>query len=465
MDADLAAAQARIDELIRIAKAKEERLHSRRMARERAGSPPVSANRSGDGLHSQDGQRTSGLSGLNSAGRLPPERGSSRASLASAAPTSRNLSPTADADDLLDEAPAVGGAENAVAEAHDALAPLVRRSSSLVKVEAREPNRKPLGQLQLGGRREYDGARSSCGGGALSESPRRASRGGSESRVPLTPSALPAAVVAAWQAGGLSPDLALRQMLDRVCRLAASGEHRELSAISAHLDAHLALGGALGGLAGGLPACATGGADGAAALQPLRAMLHTPPEVVTNQALRLFTAELLTGAEASAGSAAGGGAAALAADTRRLAADLGKLSAEELNLAFRRACLVRHPNRPNGSLSAFLHTHLAFELVRAVWTRLDEHDTGGGLDSTDGAVVASDGAVADELGKTEAEMIADNLPEGEIEALNGRMQARGVWWAHARELLEAQLEAMEAVGAYAVLGVTSAVTDKELTAA
>jgi len=40
------------------------------------------------------------------------------------------------------------------------------------------------------------------------------------------------------------------------------------------------------------------------------------------------------------------------------------------------------------------------------------------------------------------------------------MTARALWWVHARELLEAQLEVMEAVGAYAVLGILPDASDK-----
>ena len=477
MDADLLAAQARIDELIRIAKAKEERLHALR--RRRTESSPNHARTT-----SFDSQR-SVLS------RAEPQiRASSAASLASEAPTSRHLSPTAD-DAELDDAPEEAGLACEPPPLSNVT--LFRRSSSLVTVEASEPNRKPLGQLQVGGRKEYDSSRSSCARGTFSEhqpSRRRSSfglgvtiAGGAQTaRGTLTPSALPAAVVASWQVGELSPDLALREMLDAVCRQAASGDNREMAAISAHLDAQLALGGALGGLAGGLPACAAGGVQGAAALQPLRAMLHMPPDVVLNQSLHLFTTELLTGAESSSGGTAApalssphGDDRSITTETRRLTNDLAKLSAEELNLAFRRACLVRHPNRPNGSLSSLLHTHLAFELVRFVWSRLDDADglssfsrASSAADTCEvdfGAHVASDTAVSLELAKSEAELVAEELGDDEIELLNSRMQARGMWWAHARELLESQLEAMEAVGAYAVLGIAPSATDKELSTA
>jgi len=69
------------------------------------------------------------------------------------------------------------------------------------------------------------------------------------------------------------------------------------------------------------------------------------------------------GGTPAAGASLSGEGIGSASETRRLTSDLAKLSAEELNLSFRRACLMRHPNRDNGSLSALLHAHLAFEMV------------------------------------------------------------------------------------------------------
>ena len=44
-------------------------------------------------------------------------------------------------------------------------------------------------------------------------------------------------------------------------------------------------------------------------------------------------------------------------------------------------------------------------------------------------------------------------------------QARALWWSRSRDLLEAKLEEMESVGAYAVLGIDPGADDKELAAA
>ena len=67
-----------------------------------------------------------------------------------------------------------------------------------------------------------------------------------------------------------------------------------------------------------------------------------------------------------------GGVAVQGQDRRALTVDLGKLSTEELNLAFRRACLKHHPNRKEGSLGALLCVHLRFALVSLTWAAIGE---------------------------------------------------------------------------------------------
>ena len=142
--------------------------------------------------------------------------------------------------------------------------------------------------------------------------------------------------------------------------MSTSNEHRELSSRSQlWASSPEAIGGTLGGLAGGMPATGE-----RADVEPLLILLGRPPEGVTVDALRLFTRELL-GAESDAVADGGGGRV----ERRALEADLAKLSADELNLAFRRACLQQHPQRADGSLAGLLRVHLAFELVRAVWLR------------------------------------------------------------------------------------------------
>ena len=64
-------------------------------------------------------------------------------------------------------------------------------------------------------------------------------------------------------------------------------------------DGAYALGGPLGGLAGGLPhAPALSSSGPSADLSALREALCRPPDTVRCEALRLFTRQLLTGAEA-----------------------------------------------------------------------------------------------------------------------------------------------------------------------
>ena len=266
--------------------------------------------------------------------------------------------------------------------------PLRRMSSSLVNVEVAEMNTAPLGKLQPLGRKEYRpcavsrySARSSFA--AVSSAAAAAAASvcdPSSPRGSLLPSGVPTKLVERWHAGALSGDLALREVLDAVCRARsgkdATPEERELEAMTHDFsaDLSLALGGPLGGLVGGLPLARLDGADAAsrsraADLSPLRALLCQPPDVVACDALRLFTRQLLTGAEAEAG-----------VDRHALTIDLAKLSAEELNLAFRRACLKHHPNRKDGSLGALLCVHLRFALVSLTWHALTPADREAALE-------------------------------------------------------------------------------------
>ena len=169
--------------------------------------------------------------------------------------------------------------------------PAVRRNSfSMVPVNETTRNSAPLGKLQPGGRREYLPM-------TLSPAPSVTSRRG---RAALQPSGLPREVVRRWQSGAISPDLAMREILDAVCRCSSSSaapEERELSTMTQLYTTNGAasLGGALGGIVGGLPAeraevsAAGGRAEGKAEdLCPLRHVLGLPVEAVTNEALDLF---------------------------------------------------------------------------------------------------------------------------------------------------------------------------------
>ena len=383
---------------------------------------------------------------------------------------------------------ATGGAGEETREAPSPPPVLRRKSSSLVNVETPGPNANPLGKLQPLGRREY---RPSASARFTARSPFPAS-GTKQPRAGLLLSGLPADLVQRWHAGSLSGDLALREILDAVCRARsgtdASPQERELSAMTQAFsaDGSLALGGPLGGLVGGLPLAKLGIADASADLSPLRAVLNQPPEIVWCEALRLFTRQLLTGAEAEQGH-----------DRHSLTLDLAKLSTEELNLAFRRACLKHHPNRKEGSLGALLVVHFHFALVSLTWASLDANsadsdaeerpgtpnagsrrsssspraagspskgDAEDAKEAMDDTEVLAEVRQADVKLAEEAEDLAKTSPSA-LEALNERAAARAVQMTRVRNLLEIQLDSMRGVGAYSIIGCSPDVSDKHLAAA
>ena len=121
-----------------------------------------------------------------------------------------------------------------------------RMSSSLVNVEVAGQNTRPLGKLQPEGRTHYRPAPSTRFG-ARSHFP-----GADRLRGGLLPSGIPTSLVQRWHAGSISGDLALREILDAVCRVRsgrdASPEERELAAMTQSFtaDGMLSLGGPLG---------------------------------------------------------------------------------------------------------------------------------------------------------------------------------------------------------------------------
>lgn len=165
--------------------------------------------------------------------------------------------------------------------------PALRRdSSSLVVLGETARNSAPLGKLQPGGRREYLPITLVS---SSSAPPRR------QCRSALQRSGLPHDVVSLWHSGQLSADLAMREIMDAVCRCSPSSaapEERELHTMTQLYTANGAasLGGALGGIVGGLPAerpevgvngeKSVGKADD---LCPLRHVLGLPVERVTNE--------------------------------------------------------------------------------------------------------------------------------------------------------------------------------------
>lgn len=382
-----------------------------------------------------------------------------------------SLSPTKPEDEAAAEGEdgKASAASSAPAEDKPTPPPVLRReSSSLANVEVAGQNTRPLGSLQPSGRKQYRPA-ASTRFGARSHFPSGADRRGSG----LLPSGLPTSLVQRWHAGSMSGDLALREILDTVCRTRsgrdATPEERELASMTQAYtaDGSLALGGILGGLVGGLPEpkLAAGHAS-SANLAPLHALLLREPEAVCCEAIRQFTRQLLTGAE-SEGSA----------DRHALTIDLAKLSAEELNLAFRRACLKHHPHRESGSLGALLCVHLHFELVCLTWTALSSRSQLHPSSPTakqatlqaapKAAAPLDDAGMLEEIGCADAELAvaAEKLEPAELEALNERTAARAVYLSKVRDLLESQLEGMQAVGAYSVIGCSPDATDKELAAA
>jgi hypothetical protein len=86
-------------------------------------------------------------------------------------------------------------------------------SSSLVNVEVAGQNTRPLGRLQPEGRTHYRPAPSTRFG-ARSHFP-----GADRLRGGLLPSGIPTSLVQRWHAGSISGDLALREILDAVCRV------------------------------------------------------------------------------------------------------------------------------------------------------------------------------------------------------------------------------------------------------
>ena len=216
-------------------------------------------------------------------------------------------------------------------------APLLSKNSSIVLVSETARNSAPLGKLQPGGRRDYVPMT------LLSTVAAGPTRG---CRTALQRSGLPRDVVRLWHGGQISADLAMRGLLDAVCRCSpssAAAEERELYTMTQLYTANggASLGGTLGSLVGGLPSeraeASTSGGKAVGKeddLCPLRHVLGLPVDRVTNEALDLFARQLLTGAEAEPHACL-----SRSEERRALCSDLGKLSTEELNLAFRRACL------------------------------------------------------------------------------------------------------------------------------
>ena len=121
-----------------------------------------------------------------------------------------------------------------------------------------------------------------------------------------------------------------------------------------------------------------------------------------------------------------------------------------------------------GSLGSLLCVHLHFELVCLTWTGLRHRSDLGRSDEPDqdgskgaalhGAAAAAapleDAALLREIESADAELAlgAERLDPSVLEALNESMAARASYLGRVRDLLEIQLEGMQAVGAYSIIG-------------
>jgi hypothetical protein len=129
-----------------------------------------------------------------------------------------------------------------------------------------------------------------------------------------------------------------------------------------------------------------------------------------------------------------------------------------------------HPSSgESGSLGSLLCVHLHFELVCLTWTGLRHRSDLGRSDETEkdgskgaalsGAAAAAaapleDAALLREIESADAELAlgAERLDPSVLEALNESMAARASYLGRVRDLLEVQLEGMQAVGAYSIIG-------------
>ena len=130
---------------------------------------------------------------------------------------------------------------------------------------------------------------------------------------------------------------------------------------------------------------------------------------------------------------------------------------------------LRPSSGESGSLGSLLCVHLHFELVCLTWTglrhrsdlgRSDEAEKDGSKEAAlNGAAAAAaapleDAALLREIESADAELAlgAERLDPSVLEALNESMAARASYLGRVRDLLEVQLEGMQAVGAYSIIG-------------
>ena len=111
-------------------------------------------------------------------------------------------------------------------------------------------------------------------------------------------------------------------------------------------------------------------------------------------------------------------------------------------------------------MAALLRVHFLFELLVVEWTELSPAPPRGAPDKERAAPHAPhappmrDSLLLREFSMSETELVAetDGMGDEAVDAVNAQMQAQAMYMCRMRDLIEEQLEAYQAIGAYAVIG-------------
>ena len=111
-------------------------------------------------------------------------------------------------------------------------------------------------------------------------------------------------------------------------------------------------------------------------------------------------------------------------------------------------------------MAALLRVHFLFELLVVEWTELSPAPPRGAPDKERAAPPAPhaapmrDSLLMREFSMSETELVAetDSMGDEAVDAVNAQMQAQAMYMCRMRDLLEEQLEAYQAIGAYAIIG-------------
>ena len=108
-------------------------------------------------------------------------------------------------------------------------------------------------------------------------------------------------------------------------------------------------------------------------------------------------------------------------------------------------------------MAALLRVHFLFELLVVEWTELSPAPPRGAPDKERAAPHAApmrDSLLLREFSMSETELVAetDGMGDEAVDAVNAQMQAQAMYMCRMRDLLEEQLEAYQAIGAYAIIG-------------